>query len=57
MVTEKLVADEAGYRVGHDDQSRFSREYKRHFGKPPMRDFESWQRHDACLRTAESKST
>jgi AraC-like DNA-binding protein len=33
-------AAEAGYRVGYDDASHFSREYKRHFGKPPMRDVE-----------------
>jgi AraC-like DNA-binding protein len=28
----------AGYRVGYDDPSHFSREYKRHFGAPPVRD-------------------
>ncbi len=31
---------EAGYRVGYEDQSHFSREYKRHFGEPPIRDVE-----------------
>jgi AraC-like DNA-binding protein len=30
----------AGYRVGYDDPSHFSREYKRLFGEPPMRDLE-----------------
>jgi AraC-like DNA-binding protein len=30
----------AGYRVGYDDPSHFSREYKRVFGEPPMRDIE-----------------
>jgi AraC-like DNA-binding protein len=30
----------AGYRVGYDDPSHFSREYKRLFGKPPTRDVE-----------------
>jgi len=28
----------AGFRVGYQDQSHFSREYKRLFGEPPMRD-------------------
>ena len=30
----------AGYRVGYDDPSYFSREYKRLFGEPPLRDVE-----------------
>jgi AraC-like DNA-binding protein len=30
----------AGYRVGYDDPSYFTREYKRLFGKPPMRDLQ-----------------
>lgn len=29
-----------GYRVGYDDPSHFSREYKRLFGEPPVRDVE-----------------
>ena len=40
MLSEELDAREAGYRVGYDDQSHFSREYKRHFGEPPIRDVE-----------------
>ena len=51
MLNEKLDAGEAGYRVGYDDHSHFSRDYKRHFGEPPMRDverMESWQRHDCA---------
>jgi AraC-like DNA-binding protein len=40
MLAENLDAGEAGYRVGYDDQSHFSREYKKHFGRPPMRDVE-----------------
>jgi len=40
MLSEGLDAGEAGYRVGYDDQSHFSRDYKRHFGEPPMRDVE-----------------
>ena len=44
MLSENLDAAEAGYRVGYDDASHFSREYKRHFGEPPMRDVEALRR-------------
>jgi AraC-like DNA-binding protein len=40
MLSENLDAGEAGYRVGYEDQSYFSRDYKRHFGEPPARDIE-----------------
>ncbi|HEX4796608.1 MAG TPA: AraC family transcriptional regulator [Humisphaera sp.] len=40
MLSQNLDAGEAGYRVGYDDQSHFSRDYKRHFGEPPIRDVE-----------------
>ena len=40
MISESLDAAEAGFRVGYDDASHFSRDYKRHFGDPPMRDVE-----------------
>jgi AraC-like DNA-binding protein len=33
----------AGYRVGYEDPSHFSREYKRLFGEPPARDVERLQ--------------
>ena len=36
----KLDAANAGYRVGYEDASHFSREYKSLFGNPPLRDAE-----------------
>lgn len=35
---------EAGYRVGYDDGSHFSGEYKRLFDEPPMRDVQRLRR-------------
>ena len=40
LLGEDLDAASAGYRVGYDNASHFSREYKRLFGAPPMRDVE-----------------
>lgn len=40
MLREDLDAAEAGFRVGYGDAAHFNREYKRHFGTPPMRDVE-----------------
>jgi AraC-like DNA-binding protein len=40
LVAGDFDAATAGYRVGYDDASQFSREYKRLFGEPPMRDVE-----------------
>jgi AraC-like DNA-binding protein len=41
MLTESLDAAEAGFQVGYDDASHFSRDYKRHFGDPPFRDIQN----------------
>lgn len=40
MLAEGLDAAGAGYQVGYDDASHFSREYRRLFGNPPVRDVE-----------------
>ena len=38
MLSERLEASAAAYRVGYESPSQFSREYSRHFGAPPSRD-------------------
>ena len=38
MLGEDLDAASAGFRVGYEDPSYFSRDYKKHFGAPPQRD-------------------
>jgi AraC-like DNA-binding protein len=40
LLGEDLDAATAAYRVGYEDTSQFSREYKRYFGQPPKRDVE-----------------
>jgi AraC-like DNA-binding protein len=45
MLSEGLDAASAGFRVGYESPSQFSREYRRLFGQPPQRDL-------ALLRTA-----
>jgi AraC-like DNA-binding protein len=38
LLSEDVDASSAALRVGYDDASQFTREYKRLFGDPPMRD-------------------
>jgi AraC-like DNA-binding protein len=38
MMGEGLDAGEAGYQVGYESQSQFSREYRRMYGAPPRQD-------------------
>jgi AraC-like DNA-binding protein len=40
MLTDALDAARAGFEVGYESPSQFSREYKRFFGKPPGRDIQ-----------------
>ena len=41
MVIEGLDAASAAFQVGYESPSKFSREYKRFFGQPPMRDIKT----------------
>ncbi len=41
MLAEHLDSATAGYRVGYESPSQFSREYSRLFGAPPARDISS----------------
>ncbi|MBD1871255.1 AraC family transcriptional regulator [Leptolyngbya sp. FACHB-671] len=52
MLGQNLDATTAAHQVGYDDPSHFNREYKRHFGAPPMRDVE--QLREAVRETASS---
>ncbi|CAH1195079.1 HTH-type transcriptional activator RhaS [Paenibacillus auburnensis] len=38
LLSEGLEAADAGFRVGYESPSQFSREYSRMFGRPPMSD-------------------
>jgi AraC-like DNA-binding protein len=41
MLTERLEAATAAFEVGYESPSQFSREYRRVFGAPPLRDLTS----------------
>jgi AraC-like DNA-binding protein len=41
MLTERLDAATAAFQVGYESPSQFSREYRRVFGAPPLRDITS----------------
>jgi transcriptional regulator GlxA family with amidase domain len=44
MLTERLEAATAAFQVGYASPSQFSREYRRVFGAPPVRDITSLRR-------------
>ena len=50
MLSEDLDAATAGFRVGYNDASHFSREYKRLFGRPPVRDVERLREATRAVR-------
>ncbi len=41
MLSDRLDASTAGFRVGYESASQFSRDYSRQFGAPPVRDIKS----------------
>lgn len=48
MTAEGLDAASAAFEVGYESASQFSREYSRHFGRPPMRDVKSRRQAEAA---------
>jgi AraC-like DNA-binding protein len=62
MLGEDLDAATAGFRVGYESPSQFSREYRRLFGAPPLRDIArlrtaSWNGADTEPRAVATGST
>lgn len=45
MVRQHVTAAEAGYAVGYESPSQFTREFKRLFGLPPAAEIKRMQRH------------
>lgn len=48
MLVEGLDATRAALEVGYESTSQFTREYKRLFGQPPMRDIKALRSADAA---------
>ena len=52
LLTERTDAATASQRVGYESASQFSREYRRMFGSPPLRDVERLRRMQATHQRA-----
>ena len=50
MLAERLDAASAGFQVGYESPSQFSREYNRLFGAPPLRDITNLRQMAASQR-------
>lgn len=50
MLTEHMHAVTAAFRVGYESPSQFSREYRRLFGEPPLRDITKLRQMAAHVR-------
>jgi AraC-like DNA-binding protein len=55
MLSEGLDASAAGYRVGYESPSQFSREFKRFFGRTPQAEIE-WMKATYALPAPTSAS-
>jgi AraC-like DNA-binding protein len=55
MLSEVLDAATASHRVGYESASQFSREYRRLFGEPPLRDITRLRDVDPPVREAEQR--
>lgn len=53
MVHEELGAASAGFQVGYDSPSQFSREYRKTFGRPPQADLQHIRRMGVDAYTAQ----
>jgi AraC-like DNA-binding protein len=49
MLIEGLDATRAALEVGYESTRQFTREYKRLFGQPPMRDIKAIRSADAAV--------
>lgn len=47
MLRKEVAAAEAGFKVGYESPSQFSRDYRRLFGAPPKRDIEGFRQMGA----------
>jgi len=52
MLAEGINAGTAGFAVGYESQSQFSREYRRLFGAPPRQDIEHLQNNKQFIASA-----
>ncbi|MUH03318.1 helix-turn-helix domain-containing protein [Bombella sp. ESL0387] len=53
MVHEEMSAASAGFQVGYDSPSQFSREYRKTFGRPPQADLQHIRRMGVDAYTAQ----